>query len=105
MAEKNEDKYKRGRYRKQAEKSVIYPQSFYAGKSKEYAIEDEQKRMAFDRGREPNGKRIKGSQYNEEGKYVKRTGKNRVAGPSKPKSVAKKPQTRKKSTHKRVAGK
>jgi hypothetical protein len=40
--------------------------------------------MAFDRGREPSGKRIAGSQYNEKGKYVKRTGKKttrkRVAG-------------------------
>jgi len=73
MAEKNESKYKRGRYRKQAEKAVEYPQPAYAGKSKEYAIEDTQKRMAFDRGRKPNGKRYVGSQYNEEGKYVKKT--------------------------------
>ena len=84
MAEKNESKYKRGRYRKQAEKSVEYPQPAYAGKSREYAIEDTQKRMAFDRGKEPSGKRIAGSQYNEKGKYVKRTGKKttrkRVAG-------------------------
>lgn len=101
MAEKNEDKYKRGRYRKRAEKGVVYPQEYFAGKSREYAIEDLQKRLKFDDKVTAESKKT-ARDYAK--RYAAEKAKKRVAGPSKAPSVAKKP-TGKKRSGKRIATK
>jgi hypothetical protein len=84
------EKWKHGRYRKQAEKQ-------YAGYSHEYETPG---------NKEDNIREKQAHLKNEDAwnKHEKDSSKKRVAGP-KPKSVAKKPQTRKKTTRKRVAGK
>lgn len=104
MAEKNEDKWKRGKYRKRAEKGVVYPQEYFTGKSREYAIEDLQKRLKYDDKVKSEGKKTAKDyrkRYAEENAAAK---KRAVGGSAKAAGTAKKSAS-KKTTRKRVAGK
>jgi hypothetical protein len=98
VAEKNENKWKRGKYRKQAEWD--YDHEYYPGNKGYDPDTSKVEKEKTIRGFQKEDKRIDEFQK----KYAAEKAKKRVAGPSKAPSVAKKP-TGKRRSGKRIATK